>query len=305
MELRHLKYFVVVAEEENDTRAAARLHVSQPGLSRQIRDLEEELGVPLFYHRAKSLKLTEAGRLFMEEARSVLLRADVAAQAVRDFAGGRNGVIHVGFAPSLTTKILPGALRTFQETCPKVRVQLHDLSTEEMLAGLCEETLHAALADPDAAQELLDGRLTGALNRAGFGEPGAGAKGSPARKKPVRAAKRAAGRSASEAKAAEDERQAARRARIERDLGEAWSEARRTAEERDALDAEARAADKRRAEAAREVRRLREDLQRAEQSLVDAEQSESAAARARDRAEKEADRARQRVTDLQARLDEV
>jgi hypothetical protein len=175
---------------------------------------------------------------------------------------------------------------------------------EDSARGL-EETLHAALADPDAAQELLDGRLTGALNRAGFGEPGAGAKGSPARREPVRAAKRAAGRSASEAKAAEDERQAARRARIERDLGEAWSEARRTAEERDALDAEARAADKRRAEAAREVRRLREDLQRAEQSLVDAEQSESAAARARDRAEKKADRARQRVTDLQARLDEV
>ena len=176
---------------------------------------------------------------------------------------------------------------------------------EDSARGL-EETLHAALADPDAAQELLDGRLTGALSRAGYGEPGSGSStSSSARKAPARPAEPAAGRSASEAKAAQDERRAARRARIERDLGEAWSEARRTAEERDALDAEARSAEKRRAEAAREVRRLREELQRAEQTLVDAEQSASAAGRARERAEKEADRARLRVTDLQARLDDL
>ncbi|OAI58019.1 hypothetical protein AYO49_01555 [Verrucomicrobiaceae bacterium SCGC AG-212-N21] len=148
MELRHLKYFVIVAEEENVTRAAARLHVSQPGLSRQIRDLEEELGVPLFYHRAKSLKLTEAGHLFLEEARAVLQRTDDAMRTVRDFASGPEGVIHVGFAPSLTTKILPRALRGFHEACPRVRVQLHDLSTEEMVARLGGETLHAALCVP-------------------------------------------------------------------------------------------------------------------------------------------------------------
>jgi DNA-binding transcriptional LysR family regulator len=145
MELRHLKYFVIVAEEENVTRAAARLHVSQPGLSRQIRDLEEELGVPLFYHRAKSLKLTEAGHLFLEEARAVLQRTEEAMRTVRDFASGPEGVIHVGFAPSLTTRILPSALRRFHDACPRVRVQLHDLTTEEMVAGLGGETLHAAL----------------------------------------------------------------------------------------------------------------------------------------------------------------
>src|SRR5277367_1538484 len=88
MELRHLRYFVVVAEEQNVTRAAERLHVSQPPLSRQIRDLEEELGVELFRRTAKSLALTEAGKIFLREARAVLLRTDQAVEAVRAGARG-------------------------------------------------------------------------------------------------------------------------------------------------------------------------------------------------------------------------
>lgn len=144
MELRHLKYFTAVAEEENVTRAAARLHVAQPALSRQIRDLEGELGVELFEHGARSLRLTEAGRLFLKEAKLVLAQMDHAVRTVRDFAQGGLGELHVGYAPSLTTKLLPGALRRFQELCPRVQVQLHDLSTEGMLAGLRQNTLHAA-----------------------------------------------------------------------------------------------------------------------------------------------------------------
>ena len=80
MELRHLRYFVAVAEEQNVTRAAARLHVSQPPLSRQIRDLEDELGLALFEHGAKSVRLTDTGRVFLNEARAVLQRADEAVQ---------------------------------------------------------------------------------------------------------------------------------------------------------------------------------------------------------------------------------
>src|SRR5881296_1826368 len=83
MELRHLRYFVAVSEEQNVTRAAARLHVSQPPLSRQIRDLEEELGVALFEHSAKAVRLTEAGKVFLTEARAVLQRADEAVQMVK------------------------------------------------------------------------------------------------------------------------------------------------------------------------------------------------------------------------------
>ena len=76
MELRHLKYFVAVAEEQNITRAAARLHVSQPPLSRQIHDLEHELGVTLFERGPKAVRLTKAGKLFLPEARAVLQRAE-------------------------------------------------------------------------------------------------------------------------------------------------------------------------------------------------------------------------------------
>src|SRR3569623_66009 len=116
MELRHLRYFAAVAEEQNVTRAAARLHVSQPPLSRQIRDLEDELGVALFEHGAKSVRLTEAGRAFLPEARAALRRVEEAVQMVKAVAKGERGEIHVGYAPSLAVDLLPRALRRFQET---------------------------------------------------------------------------------------------------------------------------------------------------------------------------------------------
>src|SRR5271155_1283153 len=96
MELRHLRYFVVVAEEQNVTRAAERLHVSQPPLSRQIRDLAQELGVSLFRRTAKSLALTEAGKVFLNEARTVLLQVEKAIQTVRTVAAGDRGHLRVG-----------------------------------------------------------------------------------------------------------------------------------------------------------------------------------------------------------------
>ena len=86
MELRHLRYFVAVAELQNITRAAAKLHVSQPPLSRQIRDLEDELGVALFERGAKALRLTEAGRAFLSEARAALQRVDDAVQMAKSLA---------------------------------------------------------------------------------------------------------------------------------------------------------------------------------------------------------------------------
>ena len=144
MELRHLHYFIGVGEEENVSRAALKLHVSQPALSRQIRDLEEELGFLLLERSAKSVRLTEAGRAFLTEARAVLQRAEDAVKAARAIATGGRGELHVGYAPSLTARILPPTLRAFQAELPNVRVRLHDLSTEEMLAGLREGKLQIA-----------------------------------------------------------------------------------------------------------------------------------------------------------------
>ncbi|HEV7868968.1 MAG TPA: LysR family transcriptional regulator, partial [Chthoniobacteraceae bacterium] len=148
MELRHLRYFVAVAESENVTRAAAKLRVAQPAVSRQIRDLEDELGLALLERTAKSVRLTDAGRFFLTEARAVLERVEVAVAQVRAVAGGVRGELHVGYAPSLTVQILPRALRRFQAEFPGVRVSLHDLSTEEMLAGIRDGKLDVALRVP-------------------------------------------------------------------------------------------------------------------------------------------------------------
>lgn len=145
MELRHLRYFIAVAEEENVSRAAQRLYISQPGLSRQIRDLEDELGFPLLERTAKSVRLTEAGRFFLNEAKAVVQHAQDAVKRTQAIALGEGGELHVGYAPSLTVQILPRALRTFQEEFPRLRVALHDLSTGEMLEQLRSGKLAVAL----------------------------------------------------------------------------------------------------------------------------------------------------------------
>jgi DNA-binding transcriptional LysR family regulator len=148
MELRHLRYFVAVADEENVSRAALKLHVSQPGISRQIRDLEDELGFQLFERSAKAVRLTAAGKVFLAEAKEILQHTEAAIKKARAAAGGTTGEIHVGYAPSLTVQILPPILRAFQEQCPRVRVVLHDLSSGEMLTRLGEKKLQVALTVP-------------------------------------------------------------------------------------------------------------------------------------------------------------
>jgi DNA-binding transcriptional LysR family regulator len=149
MELRHLRYFVAVAEEQNVTRAAARLNVSQPPLSRQIRDLEEELGVQLLERAANSMQLTEAGRVFLAEARAVLQRAAEAVSAAQAAAAGDVGELHIGYSPSPTATVLPEVLRAFRKCAPRVRVNLHDLKPLATLAGLRDGSLDVAMmVDP-------------------------------------------------------------------------------------------------------------------------------------------------------------
>lgn len=145
MELRHLRYFVAVGEEENVTRAAARLHVSQPPLTRQIRDLEDELGFALFDRTGKALRLTAAGRVFLDEARAVLARVAAAVATARDAARGGRGTLEVGYAPSPSIGLLPPALQAFRAAAPQVKVQLHDQSSPQMLAGLRDRTLDVAV----------------------------------------------------------------------------------------------------------------------------------------------------------------
>jgi LysR family transcriptional regulator, benzoate and cis,cis-muconate-responsive activator of ben and cat genes len=145
MDLRHLRYFVAVAEEQNITRAAARLYVSQPPLSRQIRDLESELGVKLFDRSARAVRLTEAGKIFLDEARCTLQRAGEAVAAIKAFALGRRCRVKIGYAASPTVELLPRILRLFRQTNPQIGVDLQELSHRGMVRGLQESTLDAAL----------------------------------------------------------------------------------------------------------------------------------------------------------------
>jgi DNA-binding transcriptional LysR family regulator len=154
MELRHLRYFAAVGEAQNVSVAARKLHLSQPALSRQVHDLEEELGFALLERSAKSVRLTEAGRTFLQETNAILQRVEEGVRAARAVAVGTTGELHVGYAPSLTVEILPRALRRFRKEFPRCKVLLHDLSTEEMLRRLREEKLHVALTVPHTAGKL-------------------------------------------------------------------------------------------------------------------------------------------------------
>src|SRR6184192_2607845 len=145
VELRHLRYFVAVAEAENVSRAALKLHVSQPPLSRQIRDLEDELGFLLLKRTAKSVSLTEAGRTFLNEARAVLQRVDEGVKKARAVATAGETDLHVGYSPTPFAEILPKTLRGFQRAMPKVHVSLHDWSNKTILEGVRDGRLQLGL----------------------------------------------------------------------------------------------------------------------------------------------------------------
>ena len=144
MELRHLRYFVAVAEMENVSRAALKLHVSQPALSRQIRDLEDELGFSLLERTAKSVRLTDAGFLFLKEARAVLERTDEAVRNVRAFAQAGETELQVGYTPAIRAQIVSPTVHAFQQVMPKIHVKLHDWSYEKIFTGLRDGRLQLA-----------------------------------------------------------------------------------------------------------------------------------------------------------------
>src|SRR6188472_1733908 len=124
MELRHLRYFVAVAEELHFRRAAERLHVAQPAVSEQIRKLEAELGVQLLARTQRSVALTPAGAAMLEEARRVLRQADAACHAAREAHGLALAQLRIGYLPDVLPSVVPRLLRRYATAAPGIRVTL-------------------------------------------------------------------------------------------------------------------------------------------------------------------------------------
>lgn len=143
MELRQLRYFVAVAEEGNISRAAQKIFLTQPALSRQIKALEDEVGQALLERRPHSIHLTRAGETMLHEARELLDRAKVLLDRVQ--AAGQGPCLRVGYAPSLASGLLSVAVERFTQLHPRAHVELFDLSTNEMLAGLEAEKLDVVI----------------------------------------------------------------------------------------------------------------------------------------------------------------
>jgi DNA-binding transcriptional LysR family regulator len=136
VELRQLRYFTAIAEEGSFSRAAQRLHVSQPPLSTQIKALEQELGAQLLIRNNRGVALTAAGQVFYQEVRSVLMRLDGARTKAVQADRGDVGMLSIGFVSIADYSVLPPALKSFRAQFPLVEVQLHELTTDAQIREL-------------------------------------------------------------------------------------------------------------------------------------------------------------------------
>jgi DNA-binding transcriptional LysR family regulator len=160
MELRHLRYFLAVAEELHFHRAATRLHISQPPLSQQIRALERELGVTLLERNRRRVTLTAAGEAFRDETRAILAAVDRAAERARNIARGSLGTLSIGFVGSaMFSPTLPDVLREFRATRPDVKLVLRELPTVVQFQALLGGELDVGVIRGPVAQTEIDPRL--------------------------------------------------------------------------------------------------------------------------------------------------
>ncbi|MCX5496237.1 LysR substrate-binding domain-containing protein [Kaistia dalseonensis] len=143
-----MRYFVAVAEELSFTRAAERLHTAQPSLSHQIRDLEDEVGVELLSRNKRHVALTEAGRVFLDEARLVLAQAQRACQLARQAAGPARATLNVGFVPAAEVKIFPRVLPLMRASMPGLAMTFQNLPTGALEDGLLDGSIDIAFMRP-------------------------------------------------------------------------------------------------------------------------------------------------------------
>jgi DNA-binding transcriptional LysR family regulator len=155
MELRHLRYFVAVAEELHFGRAAQRLGMAQPPLSQQIRRLEQELGVQLLARTKRRVQLTEPGRAFLDEARRTLAQLNHAIEVAQRANRGELGRLAIGFLGAATYSLLPAILKVFRSRFPGVEIELHELKTSELIQGLRQRRVDVGLVRMPVRDDLL------------------------------------------------------------------------------------------------------------------------------------------------------
>lgn len=158
VELRHLRYFAMLAEEMHFGRAAERLHIAQPSLSQQIRRLEEIIGVELIDRSSRAINLTPAGEALAGYARRTFEDVDSAVRAARDAAEGKIGRLSVGFVETAAISIVPGAARRFRNSHPQVTLELKELPIRAQTAGLIAGSLDLGFvrAAPDESDLVVE-----------------------------------------------------------------------------------------------------------------------------------------------------
>ncbi|MBD2465711.1 LysR family transcriptional regulator [Oscillatoria sp. FACHB-1407] len=160
MELRHLHYFIAVAEELHFSRAAERLCISQPPLSQQIRDLEDELGVKLFERTKRHVHLTEAGKVFLDRSYLLLAQLEQAIAATQRIGRGEVGQLAIGFVDSAMYTSLPEMLKGFREQFPEVELRLQEMTTAQQIQALYDKQIdvgivRSAISEPGLSVECL------------------------------------------------------------------------------------------------------------------------------------------------------
>ncbi len=148
MELRQLSYFVAVAESLHFGQAAERLQITQPALSKQISGLERELGIQLFKRTKRTVELTYAGTLFLDQARQILRQVTTAIQLARRTACGDVGLLTIGFTETATHTVLPQLVRQFRQVYPDVQIVMKDMSTEAQVVALNDGKIDLAFLHP-------------------------------------------------------------------------------------------------------------------------------------------------------------
>ncbi|MEC8081562.1 MAG: LysR substrate-binding domain-containing protein [Pseudomonadota bacterium] len=148
MELRHLRYFISVAENGSFSAAAEKLFISQPPLSLQIKQLEEEVGVPLLIRLPRGVQLTQAGIRFLEEAKAILNQVEKAKGIARHAGNEQGGILSIGFVPSASHTVLPSFIRKLRSIKPHVEIKVREMVTAEQIAAIEERKIDVGIARP-------------------------------------------------------------------------------------------------------------------------------------------------------------